>query len=147
MLKNKIVHNFLITTPNTMNQSFTWRQNYNISRFWKIIINFFLMLPTDLHFWIIVLHILVIRNLYILGWNFNRRSEKEYLLYTLISWHLDIWIKRYGLICYFFLHLGSPGRWEKVTFFKNKNLKLIIYIYIKSVESFYFDQWVKSDEF
>jgi len=29
-LKNKIVHNFLITNPNGMNQSFTHRQKYNL---------------------------------------------------------------------------------------------------------------------
>jgi len=29
-LKNKIVHNFFITNPNGMNQSFQYRQKYNL---------------------------------------------------------------------------------------------------------------------
>jgi len=47
--KNKIVHNFLISSPNQMNQSFIYRQKYNV---WekKIILTFcnFFGLPTNL---------------------------------------------------------------------------------------------------
>jgi len=41
---------------------------------------------------------------------------------------LEILVKNYGLICYFLPWSGSLGISEKITFFRNKNL--IIYIYI-----------------